>query len=369
MSDTYHLNADPTWLTTTPGVGGQIKTSPEDFVVIEEGGPEASGRGDHWLVRVQKRNVTTPFAMKQLARALDISDRDIGYAGMKDKLALTTQQLTLPAKSVTAAQLAAIRIPDIEVLDAKLHSTKLRLGHLAGNRFVIAVRGLADADAALAHASRALAELAAPPGVPNWFGGQRFGSDLDNHIVARDMLTGALPWPLDRRKARFFASSLQSHWFNAWLRARLADGLFATVLGGDWLKKHAGGQFTAEDAIAETARLRGDELAIMGPMFGAEMRPSPPGSDAAGREAAILAAADVTPTNLLAMARHAPGARRPSSFALRQASARHLAPDAIELSFWLPSGAYATVVMAEVQKPARAALDSLRGESNDESNA
>lgn len=369
MSDTYHLNAEPTWLTTTPGVGGQIKTTPDDFVVIEEGGPEATGRGDHWLVRVQKRNLTTPAAMKQLARALAISDRDIGYAGMKDKLALTTQLLTLPAKSVTAAQLASIRIPDIEILDAKLHSTKLRLGHLAGNRFVIAVRGLADADVALGHATDALAHLAAPPGVPNWFGGQRFGRDLDNHVVARDMLIGALPWPRDHRKARFFASALQSHWFNAWLRARLADGLFATVVGGDWLKKHAGGQFTAEDAAAETARLRGDELVLMGPMFGGEMRPAPIGSDAAAREAAILAAAGVTPTDLLAMARHAPGARRPASFALRQASARRLAADAIELSFWLPSGAYATVVMAEVQKPAPAANDVQLGESIDESSA
>ena len=306
--------------------------------------------------------------MKQLARALAIADRDIGYAGMKDKLALTTQLLTLPAKAVTAAQLASVRIPDIEILDAKPHSTKLRLGHLAGNRFVIAVRGLADADAALVHASEALAQLAAPPGVPNWFGGQRFGIDLDNHLVARDMLTGALPWPRDHRKARFFASSLQSHWFNAWLRARLADDLFATVLAGDWLKKHAGGQFTAEDAAAETARLRGDELVIMGPMFGGEMRPSPAGSAAAAREAAILAAAGVTPADLLAMARHAPGARRPASFALRHASARRLAPDALELSFWLPSGAYATVVMAEVQKSAPTASEPPHGEPNDDAN-
>lgn len=353
MSDiSPHLDASPVWLTSALGIGGVLKQSPDDFVVIEEGGPQATGRGDHWLLRVRKRGITTPFVIKQLAEALGVSPHDIGYAGMKDKVALTTQLLTVPARTVTEAMLGALALPDIEILEANLHSKKLRLGFLTGNRFVIVVRDLPDARAAAATATAVLQQLSAPPGVPNWFGGQRFGIHDDNHVIALAMLRGAAPWPRDHRKSRFLASSLQAHWFNAWLRARVVDKLFTEVIVGDWLKKHGGGQFTADDASIETARLRHDELFLMGPMFGAEMRPSPPNSPASAREADVLAAAGLTLADLTAMARHAPGARRAASFALRQASCRILDAHAIELAFWLPSGAYATVVMSEIQKPA-----------------
>lgn len=342
------------WLTSTPGIGGVIKQSPEDFVVIEQGGPIATGAGDHWLLRVRKRAATTAYAIKQLAAALGVQARDVGYAGLKDRHAVTEQQLTVPARHVTEGMLASVRIPDVEIIAAARHATKLRLGHLESNAFVITIRGVADIERAADHATAALAQLATLPGVPNWFGDQRFGVLDDNHAVALAMVRGEQPWPRDSRKARFLASALQAHWFNAWLAARIRDGLYATAIDGDWLKKRGGGQFTAQrDEVAtETARLRAGELVLMGPMFGVEMRAAPPASSAAAREEALLREAGMAPELLLAMARHAPGTRRPASYQLGAVGCRVVAPDALEVRFHLPSGAYATEVLSEIQKPA-----------------
>jgi tRNA pseudouridine13 synthase len=210
-----------------------------------------------------------------------------------------------------------------------------------------------------------LDRLAAPPGAPNWYGEQRFGRDGDNAARGRAIVLGEAKPPRDRRLARLLVSALQSELFNAWLVARLADGLYDGVLAGDLLHKTTGGQFECEDPATDGARLLAGELVVTGPMFGERMRRPADGSAAGAREDAVLAAAGLTRD---AFARFADGTRRDATISVRDATiealgdaiaSRDLVPasstaegrcGSIEVCFTLPGGAYATTIMREVLK-------------------
>src|SRR5690349_6316381 len=114
-----------------PGVGGAIKRRPEDYFVQEVPLYEPAGEGEHVYAEIQKVGVTTFDAIHQVAAALQVSSRDIGYAGMKDARAITRQVLSI--HGTTPEAVMALRLPNITVQWAARHGNKLRLGHLAGN--------------------------------------------------------------------------------------------------------------------------------------------------------------------------------------------------------------------------------------------
>jgi tRNA pseudouridine13 synthase len=355
MRRCYHPGVELPYLTADlPGTGGALRTANEDFVVDEELPYAASGAGDHVFVKIEKRGLTTPFAAAAIARALGIAQRDIGIAGMKDRHAVTRQWLSLPPP-ITPEVALALEIDNLTILEAVRHGHKLRTGHVRANRFVLRVRGVAD-DAA-ERASAVLARLAEPPGAPNWYGEQRFGRDGDNAARGRELVTGVRRLGRDRRGDRLMVSALQSQLFNDWLRARLADGLYRRVIGGDVMHKLAGGMFTSEDAPTDEARLLAGELAVTGPMFGERMRRPPDGSPAAEREAAILAAAELPLSAFSAVRALAEGTRRDATIEVTGVTVATVAPEVIEVGFTLPGGAYATAVMREVMKTVAQRVD------------
>ncbi len=329
-----------------PGIGGVLRTTPEDFLVDEEAAYPPSGTGDHVFVRIEKRGLTTPQAVDRIARALVINARDIGVAGMKDRHAVTRQWLSLPPP-VTPEAARALVLDDIAILEATRHGHKLRTGHVRANRFVLRVRGVVDD--AEARANAILAELARPPGAPNWYGEQRFGKDGDNAERGLAIVRGERP-PRDRKLARLLVSSLQSKLFNDWLVARLADGLYARVLAGDILHKQGGGQFVCEDASIDEPRLLAGEVGITGPMFGERMRRPPDGSEAAEREQRILESAGLTTGAFASVRAIAEGTRRDATISVGAPSVHAVEPGVLEVAFSLPGGAYATAVMREVMK-------------------
>ena len=322
------------------GTGGVLRTTDDDFLVDEEPAYAASGTGDHVFVHVEKRGLTTAMAVAAIARALGIHERDIGVAGMKDRRAVTRQWLSLPPP-VTPEAALALAIPDVQLLAAIRHGHKLRTGHVRANRFRLRVRGTTDA----AGARAILERLARPPGAPNWYGEQRFGRDGDNAARGRALLTGERS--RDRKRDRLMISALQSELFNAWLVARIADGLYARVIPGDVLHKQPGGMFTCEDAAVDEARLLAGELVATGPMFGDKMRRA--AGLAAEREDAILAAAGLAHDAWHAVRQIAEGTRRDASIQVTDVAVEAEA-DAIVVAFTLPGGAYATAVMREVMK-------------------
>ncbi len=343
-----------------PGIGGLLRESPEDFEVEELPAYLPSGAGDHIFAFVEKRDLTTPFAVIQLARALGVSPRDVGTAGMKDRRAVTRQWVSLPPP-VTADRVRVLAaensIAGLRILEVAPHQNKLRTGHLRGNRFTLVVRralpGAAD------RARQILAALAAAPGAPNWYGEQRFGRAGDNAAAGLALVRKERRFERDPRKNRLLLSALQSELFNRWLERRIHDGLYRAVLEGDLLRKAAGGIFASTEPAVDQARLLAGEVLPTGPMFGVEMRGPVPQSPAALREDEILAAAGISLAELAHVKKLAPGARRDAAIAIAdwsvEAEASGAATDAttgetVVVRFTLPAGAYATAVMRELQK-------------------
>ncbi len=179
------------YLTTTPGVGGMLKVSAEDFVVEEVSSPPpVVVDGKHTIARIRVREWETNRLVRQLARSLHISRRRIGYAGTKDKRAVTTQLFSFEGLEPDAV--TALRIKDVEVLEAFRASRPLELGDLVGNRFHIAIRDLRGAEEETAPiVAETTRQLTAAGGFPNFFGIQRFGSVRPvTHEVGRHLVRG-----------------------------------------------------------------------------------------------------------------------------------------------------------------------------------
>jgi len=327
-----------------PGSGGRLKASPEDFRVEELPSYLPCGAGPHLYLQVEKRDRTTRDVLRQLARALGVGERDAGYAGLKDRAAVTTQWLSFPvARDPDPASLAG---EGFRVLRASRHQNKLRPGHARGNAFTVVVRG-GDHDRA-----RACAAALATAGLPNFFGAQRFGRDGGNAALGRALLA---PEPTaearraarDRFLKRFALSALQSELFNRWLAERMADGLFATALAGDVLKKlDSGGLFLCEDPAADGERLARFEVSPAGPMFGHKLKPA--AGQPAEREARLLLAEGLTLQDFERGGGEAEGTRRAARLRVEPALAP--LPDGYQATFELPRGSYATVVMRELMK-------------------
>ena len=327
-----------------PGSGGTLRASPEDFRVDEVPAYLPSGSGPHLYLQVEKRGRTTRDVLRELARALSVPERDAGYAGLKDREAVTTQWLSFPvARDPNPASLAG---PGLRVLTVSRHQNKLRPGHVRANRFEVAVRG------GNLEAARSCAAALAERGLPAFFGPQRFGAAGQNAAVGRALLRGertpeAARAGRDRFLRRLCISAFQSELFNVWLAERIADGLFATAVAGDVLKKlDTGGLFTCEDPAVDGPRVARFEIFPGRPMFGHKLRATT--GEALAREERVLAASGVGPADLARGGGEAEGTRR----AARLPIAIELEPtgDGYRARFELPRGCYATVVMRELMK-------------------
>jgi tRNA pseudouridine13 synthase len=336
---------------------GTIKTRPEDFVVEEIPAYSPLGEGEHVFVRFTKRDITTPDAIRAIARALACDPREAGAAGMKDKRAIATQTISVRAPHGTAVRDVVERarrldLHGIRVHEAVPHGNKLKAGHLSGNRFDIVVRAVPPDQ--FDEAGRAL-DAIAREGVPNAFGVQRFGVAGDNAERALAWFRGEARGPRDRRTLRLLWSSLQSSVFNAVLEARVQDRTWALPVAGDLLKLRAsGGLFLCDDVATDRERAGTGEVSPTGPIIGPRMR-WPEGAPAAlERKIAdrILGeGADLSRTRALGDGSRrtlrvwAQDLRWARCSADEEAGASALTA-CMRVGFVLPKGAYATTVLA-----------------------
>jgi tRNA pseudouridine13 synthase len=326
-----------------PPVQGELKQTADDFVVEEIPAYPPSGAGEHLYLWVEKRDLNTHDAVTRLSRLLGARSESAGYAGLKDKRAVTRQWLSFHHTATPAA--SDLESEGLRVLEVSRHVNKLRTGHLRGNRFTLRLAGVpegheAQASAALEHIAR--------DGLPNYYGAQRFGHGGRN-------IGSAWAWIVEGGRApqkpflrKLFVSSLQSALFNAWLGQRLDGGNFLSVLAGDVLRKEeSGGLFTCEDPAVDRERLRNWEISATGPMFGARMR----AAEANAREAeeAILATYGVQAEHFERVQRSGEGTRRAARVRVDDVGVRRDGGD-LELRFTLPRGSYATVLLAELTK-------------------
>ncbi len=334
----------PTITPELPGTGGEIKIEPAHFIVEEVPLYPPTGEGEHLFVQLTREGQTTREVVENLARALNIAPNGIGYAGLKDKRARVTQVFSLPGVRPERAE-RVIRDLGYEVAWATPHNRKLRPGHLLGNRFTITILHPTAQDA-LARAEaivRALEER----GLPNFFGAQRFGQYGDNAEQGLAILMDKKRRPRQKWLSRLLISAYQSQLFNDYLTLRIQRGLFATILAGDLAKKtDTGGMFLVEDVETEQARFDRREITFTGPLFGYKMRQ--PQAEAAALEAEILATSPVTPEQW--RKHRTDGNRRVGRIFLRPIEMKP-APQGLRLTFYLPKGAYATILLREVMKP------------------
>jgi tRNA pseudouridine13 synthase len=328
----------PRALSSVP-ITGRIRTIAEDFVVEELPAFEASGEGEHLLLTIQKRGMNTAFCAQQIARWAGIDERDVSYAGMKDRHALTTQRFSVRIPKKISPDVSALNTEECKVLDATWHSRKLARGALAGNRFALTLR---DVRADKTQLQESLQKIKAQ-GVPNYFGEQRFGQEHANVDKALAMFGGQR---VDRAKRSIYLSAARSYLFNHLLASRVQQGSWNQALPGEvWMLEGTKSIFGPEAFTDELAqRLAELDIHPTGPMWGAgELRSQEQvleiESTLASQFPEIctgLAKADLRQE------------RRALRLLVKNLSWDLVADDVLQLSFELPPGAYATSLLAEL---------------------
>ncbi len=326
-------------------VSAVLRRQPSDFIVDELPAYEACGEGDHLYVTFKKTGLTTLQVVRALADGLGVDPREVGFAGMKDRHAVTTQVASFPfAKGREPEEARAITLDGVEILDAKRHKNKLRTGHLRGNRFTITLRELTlpGREIVIERLARIQQE-----GVPNAFGSQRFGRDGANPERALAWLQGKERGPRDKRERKLLFSALQSRSFNEVLERREREGTWASIVLGDVAQKHdSGGVFVVGEAELEDARARCEQglLSPTGPMFGSKMRW--PEGDVAALEREALANMIDEPSRLEQFSNYGEGARRALRLWVNDLEWRPEGEDALIVGFMLTKGGYATTVLS-----------------------
>ncbi|MBT1073011.1 tRNA pseudouridine(13) synthase TruD [Pelotalea chapellei] len=387
-----------------PGTGGSIKESPEDFVVTEIPSYQPSGSGEHIYLTIEKRGITTLEAIRRIAKELNVPERDIGYAGMKDSVGITRQ--TLSVQRVKPEDAAGRDVDGVRIIAAVRHGNKLKLGHLKGNRFEIVVR---DVSADAAEIASAVMDTLKKRGVPNWFGYQRYGAQGNSHLIgaallrrdwkgAVDVLIGSpeavrdeqwknaivsytqgdfsqalLQMPRHCRSERdvlqrltsrpdswekafaavhprlrkLYLSAYQASLFDRVVELRL-NGL-DRLLPGDLAWKHVNGAcFLVEDIAAEIVRAADFEISATGPMFGTKMKL--PAGEVRIMEEQLLEEEGLSPQAFdLGGGLRVEGERRPLRVPLGETLCSQAGSN-LHLQFTLPRGSYATSVMREITK-------------------
>jgi tRNA pseudouridine13 synthase len=329
------------------GTGGVLRSHTDDFVVQELPLYLPEGSGSHTYLLVEKVGLTTRDLVTALV-AHGVAERSIGVAGLKDKVARTVQWLSVPRRVEGAAQILEL-LPGVRVLEESRHRNKLGIGHLRGNRFTITLREVAPG--APERAEAILAALA-ERGLPNYVGPQRFGRFGRNAVDGWLVVKGAQV-PGGRVLQRFFVAALQSRLFNELLSGRIRDGLFATVLPGDWARKHdTGGTFEVVDAEAEAPRAIDGAISATIPLYGTRVRLST--LTAGERERAVLERfalrwEELAGRGAVRTQAGRRGDRRLSRLPLGDVVVRE-GEGSLTLEFDLPKGSYATTLLREVMK-------------------
>jgi len=324
-----------------PPVSGRLRERDEDFQVSEEIGFEPEGEGEHCLLLVRKRGANTEWVARQLAVHAGVPAGAVGYAGLKDRHALTTQWFSVHLPGRPEPDWGALPLPGVEILAAHRHRRKLQRGALRANRFRIHVRGLAGDR----HALGERLQRVRLRGVPNYFGPQRFGREDGNLLAAGALFAGELR-RVDRHRRGLWLSAARSQLFNEVLALRVARGDWDQALAGDRLQLRGSRSHFAVPAVDQGLRERvlAFDLDPTGPLWGA-------GAALVSGEVADLEAsvAERFPQWVAGLA--AAGLRqerRPLRLAVDGLRAEPVDADDLLLGFALPAGAYATAVLREL---------------------
>jgi len=332
-----------------PVLTATIRQDPADFRVDEIDGFEASGSGEHLLLTIEKAGMNTAFVARLLAQWAGVDARAVGYAGLKDRHALTTQRFSVQLPGRVAPDIAELEAlgagahQSLRVLDQARHARKLPRGALAGNRFVLTLRDVSGDAAAI----DARLQTIAARGVPNYFGEQRFGHDGGNVDKALRMFAEPRR-RIDREQRAMLLSAARSALFNRVLAARVAAGDWDAGLEGEvWMLDGSRSVFGPEpDSEALVARVAAQDIHPTAPLWGRGALRS--AAAALARETAALEDAQSLALRAGLEAAGLSQERRATRLCPGDLQWSRPASDRLELAFALPAGCYATAVLAEL---------------------
>lgn len=220
----------PLWPKAYPasGASATLKFLNEDFSVTELPLQLPSAAGEHIWLDVEKNGANTAFVAQQLAAAAGVQEWDVGYAGLKDRYAITRQWFSIYLPKGETPDLTLLQHPEFKVLSQSRHVKKLRPGDLQGNRFRIVLRDVIGDSEAIEANLKAVASQ----GVPNYFGAQRFGHEGGNVEQGRAMLAREIRVRNPKKKG-IYLSAVRSYVFNEVLALRIQQGLWGKTLAGD----------------------------------------------------------------------------------------------------------------------------------------
>lgn len=331
-----------------PSATALLKSSPADFLVDEQLGFDCTGDGEHLFLRIRKRNHSTVDVARLLAGTLQLRDVDVGYAGMKDQRAETTQWFSVRLDEKGEQELQKLQDPQIEILQTVRNERKLKIGSHRENHFQLLLRELDGSPEELESRLQRLQQ----EGMPNYFGGQRFGRLASNLQQAKAFLAQPDRKKLGRKRRSVLYSALRSYLFNLQLSERIRRHCWQTYVAGDVLNLDGTQRCfsVAEGEWDETLRQRLQDMDIhpAGVLPGAKGKSNSYESHglAADIEEAVLAQYQELIDGLV---QHGLDASR------RAFRCRVLAlewewqnPHQLALRFRLPRGAYATSLLREL---------------------
>lgn len=326
------------YLLGTPQQTGRLKAEFANFIVREELGYPLAGEGEFVAVKVRKTNANTLFVGEQLAKFVGISAKNMSYAGLKDRHAVTEQWFCLHLAGKETPDFSTFECEGMEILEVTRHNRKIRTGALEGNHFELLLRDVVETDE-LKQRLNQLQEI----GFPNYFTEQRFGRDGHNLTQAQRWASGEISVK-DRKKRSFYLSAARSEVFNLVVSQRIADQQMQTVLLGDYLQLAGSNSFfevKAEDLMQSQQRLDENDVLLTAPLIG-ENSLEQNGNEC---EKAIVA----QHKNLISlMKKERMNAARRAMLCKPQDLHWQFEPEGLRLTFFLNSGSYATGLVREL---------------------
>lgn len=321
-----------------PQQAGRLKAEFADFIVKEELGYSLAGEGEFVAVKVRKTNVNTLFVGEKLAEFAGISAKNMSYAGLKDRHAITEQWFCLHLAGKATPDFSQFQLDDVEILEITRHNRKIRVGSLDGNHFELLLRDVVESD----ELTLRLEQLQAV-GFPNYFTEQRFGRDGYNLTQAQRWAAGEIQVN-DRKKRSFYLSAARSEIFNLIVSDRIAAGLVDQVLEHDIVQLAGSNSwFVAQANELEelNKRLDSGDILLTAALIGENSLEQ----TASERERAIVAEQTLL-LNLMKKARM--NAARRAMLCKPENLRWQFEPEGLRLQFFLPAGSYATGLVREL---------------------
>ncbi len=332
----------PCWTNAYGGVKntGIIRQNLEDFKVDEIPAFECSGEGEHAFIHIEKRGENTDYIARQLARFAGVRQRDVSYAGLKDRHAVTTQWFSVWLPGKPDPDWSVLNSDNLKILQTQRHSRKLKRGSLAGNQFSLIIR---DWSGDKAYLEQQLQQIKLG-GVPNYFGAQRFGREGNNINKVLALFSGQEKIPKDKRG--LFLSAARSYIFNEIVSARVQQGNWNEFITGDVMMFNDSHSFFKTDSENTGIEKRLNDLDIhpTAILFGK-------GELESAQDMAVLEQKIIEQQNELAKGLIAFGLeqdRRAIRCQVKDLQWQFIAEQSVALQFSLNAGCYATAVLKEL---------------------